>query len=694
MASPAILWKFEFSVTTVFVIEVGNAYMRFFKLGAAVTDSGGIYELTTTYAEADLYELQYKQINDVIYITHPDYPVRKLSRVADNSWTIEDVAFLTPALLDENLTDTTITPSAVSGSGITLTATDDIFFSTHVDSYWRIGHVRDGDSTEVTIDANKNGTAVDIFGDWNVRSYGTWSADILLQRSVDSGSTWKTIRKFEGSSDRNVDAVGEAQADAQYRLKIENFTSATTARVVLEWNEHTVYGIVKITAVGSGTSATADVVTTHPLSATTATDVWAEGAWSGYRGYPRTVTVHEQRLVFGGTAYQPQTIWGSQVDDLENFLRGSNDTDSYALTIAGLELNAINWLVSQKELLIGTAGGEYAAGSNAGLITGSDVSIRLQSNKGSAYQAAQVVNDSVLFVGRKGRKIFDIQYTFEQEKFFPQDLTLFAEHLTLGGIVQIAFQKEPIPILWAVTGSGKLLGFTFDRDQQVMGWHQHDTDGLFESVVAIYGQEGADDEVYVIVQRTIGSTTSRFLEQLDPTQWTAKEDGYYVDSGLTYEGSAETDFTGLTHLGEEDVDVLADGRVYQGITLAAGAFSLPSGEAAATTVHAGLPFVSEVQPFRLDADTQLGVHMGRTKRIGELYLRLLNSVGFKYSTDGTNFDYDGEFDADVSTQDLFTGEIPVDYSTDHSDDPPLIIRQTYPLPLHVLAIIAFYDITG
>ena len=108
MASPAILWKFEFSVTTVFVIEVGDLYMRFFKLGAAVTDSAGIYELTTTYAEADLFDLQYKQINDVIYITHPDYPVQKLSRVADNSWTIEEVAFLVPALLDENLTDTTI----------------------------------------------------------------------------------------------------------------------------------------------------------------------------------------------------------------------------------------------------------------------------------------------------------------------------------------------------------------------------------------------------------------------------------------------------------------------------------------------------------------------------------------------------------------------------------------------------------
>lgn len=694
MASPAILWKFEFSVTTVFVIEVGDAYMRFFKLGAAVTDSAGIYELTSPYAEADLYELQYQQINDVIYITHPDYPVHKLERVADNSWTITEVAFLTPALLDENLTDTTITPSGTTGS-ITLTASAAIFQSAHVGSYWRIGHVREGDSTEVTIDSNKNGTAVEIFGDWNVRSYGTWTADILVQRSLDGGSTWKTIRKFEGSSDRNVDATGEAEVDAQYRLKIENYSSATAARVVLEWNEHTVYGIVKVTAFSSTTSVTAAVQSAFPLNATTATDVWAEGAWSAVRGYPRAVSVHEQRLVFGGTSYQPATFWGSVTNDFENFLRGSDDSSSYTFSIAGLELNAIQWLVSQKELLIGTTGSEYAVGSNSGALTPSDVSIRLQSNRGSAYQKALVVNDSVLFVGRKGRKILDIQYTYEQEKFFPQDLTLFAEHLTESGVIQMAFQKEPIPILWAVTGDGKLIGFTFDRDQNVLGWHQHETEGTFESVVTIYGAEDANDEVYVIVNRLIGSTQTRFIERLDSTQWTTKEDYFGVDSGLTYEGSAATSFTGLDHLGSESIDVLANGRVYQGIVLdGAGGFDLPSGEASATVVHAGLPFTSEMRPFRLDGDTQLGITMGRTKRIGQLYMRLLKSVGFRYSNDGSNFKYYGEFDADVSTQDLFTGELPVEYATNHSDDPPLIIRQTYPLPLHILALIAFYDVTG
>ena len=692
MASPAILWKFEFSVTTVFVIEVGDSYMRFFKLGAAVTDSAGIYELTTTYAEADLYSLQYKQINDVIYITHPDYPVRKLSRIADNSWTIEDVEFDTPCFLDENLTSTTITPSATSGAGVTLTASSGIFQSGHVGSYWRVGHVREGDSTQVDIDGNKNGSSVAIFGDWNVRSYGTWECDILVQRSTDAGSTWKTIRKFEGESDRNIDATGSADSDALYRLTIENYVSATSARVVLEWNEHTVYGVAKVTAYSSATSVTATITTT--LADTSATEYWSEGAWSAVRGYPRALTIHEQRLVVGGTEYQPATIWGSASGDFENFLRGTNDSDSWAYSIAGLELNSIQWLVSQKELLVGTTGNEWAVSSQAGAgITGTDVNIRLQSNKGSAYQAALVVNDSVLFVGRKGRKIFDIQYTFESEKFLPQDLTLFAEHLTLSGVVQMAYQKEPIPILWCVTTDGALIGFTFDREQNVMGWHRHDTDGLFESVVAIYGATTEDDNVYVIVQRTIGSTTSRFIEVLDPTQWTAKEDYFGVDSGLSYTGSAATAFAGLDHLEGEDVDVLANGAVYQGLGVASGTVTLPSGSAGATVVHAGLPFTSEMQPFRLDADSIAGVHMGRKKRIGDLRIRLLKSVGFSYET-GNGTTYNGEFDADVSTQDLYTGELPVDFATGWTDDPQLIIKQSYPLPLHVLALVAFYDIGG
>lgn len=687
----AILWKFEFSVTTVFTIEVGDAYMRFFKQGVAVTDSAGIYELTSPYAVGDIFELDYKQINDVIYITHPDYPVYKLERIADNSWTITEVAFNTPPLLTENLTETTITPSAVTGAGITLTASASIFVAGHVDSRWRIGHEREGDSTEVTIDANKTGTAVNIFGDWNVRSYGTWEAEILVQRSLDGGSTWKTIRKAEGKSDRNIDITGEAEVDAQYRLKIEGYSTATDARVVLEWNEHIVYGIVQITAVGSGISATATVIST--LAATTATDYWSEAAWSTYRGFPRAVTVHEQRLLFGGTEYQPATIWGSVVGDFENYLMGTDDSAAWSHSIAGLELNAIQWLLSQKELLIGTTGNEWAAGSSGPSITASDVSIRLQSNKGSAKISAQAVNDSVLFVGRKGRKLFDVEYTYETEKFSPIDLTLFSEHLTDGGIVQIAYQKEPIPIIWAVTGLGKLIGLTFDKDQNVVGWHRHDTLGTFESVVSTYGPDDEDDNVFVIVARTIGSTVTRFIEQLDPTQWTAKEDYFGVDSGLSYSGSPLSSFSGLDHLGSEEIDVLADGRVYQEIMLdGAGGFDLPSGAAAASTVHAGLPFTSELMPFRLDADTQLGVHMGRHKRIGDLYLRLLNSVGGQYVIDAST--YQLEYDNPLDTQDLFTGELSVDFSTGHSDDPQIRIQQNKPLPLHLLAIIAFYEITG
>lgn len=695
MASPAILWKFEFSVTTVFVIEVGESYMRFFKLGAAVTDSGGVYELTTVYAEAELFQIQHKQINDVIYITHPDHPVRKLSRVADNSWTIVDVAFLTPALLDENLTATTVTPDGLTGS-IGITSSVALWTANHIGSYWRIGHVREGDSTEVDIDADKNGTAVEIFGDYNVRSYGTWEADILLQRSLDAGSTWKTIRKFEGVSDRNVDATGASEVDAQYRLRIENWVSHTLGRVVLEWNEHTVYGIVQITAFTNTQTVVATVQTDFPLSAVTATDVWSEGAWSAERGYPRTVTVHEQRTVFGGTTYQPQTIWGSVVGDLDNFLRGSDDSDSYAHTIAGLELNAINWMVSQKELLIGTAGGEFAAGANGAIITGSDIDIRLQSNKGSDYQSALVVNDSVLFVGRKGRKIFDIQYTFEAEKFKPEDLTLFSEHLTLSGIVQIAYQKEPIPILWAVTADGVLLGFTFDRDQNVMGWHWHETDGLFESVVAIYGATTEDDNVYVIVKRTIEGVDVRYVEVLDPVQWTAKVDYRGVDSFLTYTGSATDTFTGLGHLAGETIDCLGDGALHKGLVVGTGSsegnFDLLSGATPVTKLHAGLPFTSIMIPFKLDGDTQLGVHMGRTKRIGELYIRLLNSVGFEYVIDGAT--YESEFPNPLDTQDLYSDDLKIDHSTGHSSDPKIEIRQSDPLPLHILALIAHYDVTG
>jgi len=89
--------------------------------------SGGVanrvYTLTTTYLTADLFQIKYAQSADVMYLCHPDYSVKKLSRTGHTSWTITEVDFTDGPYLDDNITTTTFGMSTHTvGTGRTLTA--------------------------------------------------------------------------------------------------------------------------------------------------------------------------------------------------------------------------------------------------------------------------------------------------------------------------------------------------------------------------------------------------------------------------------------------------------------------------------------------------------------------------------------------------------------------------------------------
>lgn len=702
------LWPFEFSTTTSFVIEVGDAYMRFFTNQQPVMSGLSPYEITTPYSSDVVFELQHKQINDVVYICHPDFPVYKLTRVADDNWTLAAVDFFTPAMLDENTTETTITVDGQTGS-INMVASESLFLPGHVGSYWRMGFLRDAFSLGQLINGNIVSNSYSFIGTWSLRTYGTWAADILVQRILPGQTEYTTMLKVTGAADRNVDETGEAEPGAAYRFAIENYVSgsATGARLVFESPDSIGYGFVQITAVGSGLEATADVIEDlkylryagDPDGVPTTT-FWAEGAWSDVRGYPRALTVHEQRLLFGGTSFQPATWWGSVIDDYENFLYGPDDDDAYMLTLAGLQLNIIQWMVSTTALVIGTSGAEWAvSGDTQGnIITGTRVDAKQQSSFGSEYIAAMEQQGQVLFVQRKATRLREVIYSIDNNQYNANDLTAFASHLTSSGIVTFAFQRDPTPTLWIVTNDGQLLGLTYDREQQVIGWHRHITDGLFESVACIYGDNDADDEVWVVVNRTIGSVETRFVELLNPVRWVEKEDAFYVDCGLTYDGSPLMEFT-IAHLPNTEIDVLADGRVYLAVlTDAHGTFILPE---AASVVQAGLRYVSELKPFRFDADAIAGAHAGKVARITSLETRLMKSSGGQYVLNGSEYDIKAPMDFDIPDADnppLLGDDAPLDVpiagTTGFGYDPTFLIRQNDPLPLSIISLSVGLDVSS
>ena len=733
------LEDFRFSTTTTFTLEVGHLYLRFFSNGAQVekatatawgtatgyivgnyvTQAGliyycltahtsgtfatdlaagkwvqqDIYEVPAPWDESDLYDLQFAQINDVTYVVHPDYPVYKLARVADDSWTLALVTFLTPAMLDENTTTTTITPSATTGSNIDLTASASIFVAGHVGAYFQLSHAREANSVERALTSNGSSTVQKTRGNWSVRTYGVWASDILVERSPDN-ATWTTVRKFTGRSDRNVDAAGVADDEAYYRVTIENYSASTgSPRVVFEVSDAYVDGLVKITQVTSGTAAKGTVIV--PFEAATATDIWREGAWSDVRGYPKAVTLHEQRLVFGGTSYQAQTVWGSVLGDFENFKYGSDDTDAFNYTLGAKERNAIQWLSSHTSLLIGTAGGEWvmSSGNDVDPISPTNVVVKRQTNYGSNAIGALLVNSVTLFIQRQGRRVREMTYSLESDRFDGTELTILAEHITAGGILQMAYQQQRNSIVWAVTAEGTLIGMTYERAQQVEGWHRHVTDGLFESVATIYGS--GEDEVWVVVKRTIGGVAKRYIERFNPVQWEEKADCFFVDSGLTYDGSPVNSFSGLDHLEGKTVSILADGAVVPDQVVSGGAVTLPD-DALASTVHIGLPFTTIIEPMRLDVDPLVGVSQGQVKQVREVFFRLKDSLGLRYG-DGTR-DYNLSFrstnDRMDASPELFTGDKQAEFEGEFVHDTPVIVKQEQPLPLTLLALVIKSQVTG
>ncbi len=526
MDKTARLIGFNYSTTTRFVIEFGEYYGRVWGTSSNVH----LAEFVSPYSAEQVADFKFVQANDVMFFVHPSFPPYKLSRLSDTSWTMAEIAWAWPALKDENVEGTTITPSAVTGN-ITLTASASLFTALDVGSYWQISHNRKVanantggvDSSYLLIALTATGTSgtIKIFGDWEFSTTGTWAAQLVIEKENASGA-WEAIRTYEGKADKNFNTAGTMAEETNMRIRVTGFTSGTNGVARIDAVNGRVYGIVKITGFTSATVVSATV--TRTLSAATATPYWAEGAWGAKNGYPQAIALHNSRLFLAGTSSQAMTVWGSTVDDFENLRVGVNENDAFVFTIFASEQNRINWMLPQDLLIVGTSGDEWTVGGSdpAKTLSSTNVKVSNQSRYGSANMQALLLADVVLFVQRNGRKVREMTYSFQRDGWVSVDLTLLAEHITVDGITSTAYQQQPDNILWAIRGDGTLIGMTYERDQSVVGWHRHLTDGEFESAATIHGN-GTEDEVWFVVKRTVGGLSRRFIEKFS-LNWRSRLD--------------------------------------------------------------------------------------------------------------------------------------------------------------------------
>jgi hypothetical protein len=409
---------------------------------------------------------------------------------------------------------------------------------------------------------------------------------------------------------------------------------------------------------------------------------------TGAGDYPGAVTYYEQRRWLAGTSNAPQTVWATRNGTESNLTSSlpSQEDDGLEFRIAARQQNTIRHLLPLSDMIALTVGGEFRIyADNAPNITPSSLTIKPQGYSGASNVQPALTSGSILYVQAQGSRIREMAYNWQSNAYTSIDISIMAPHLFNGyTIVDVAYCRAPVPALWAVRSDGALLGMTYVPEQQVYGWHQHNTDGFFESIAVV--SEGNEDVLYAVVRRTVNSRSVRYIERLRSRQFVDQADAFFVDSGLTYNGAPVSTLSGLWHLEGKTVQILADGAVHPVRVVTAGSITL---DGSYSVVHVGLPYVSDMQTLPLAFET--------APAGGQMMRKNVNAVGIRYTQSsllkaGPAFNKLRAY-AERSVSDpydsppaLRTGEARLGITPSWNADGAVCIRQDEPLPLTVLSM--------
>lgn len=440
-------------------------------------------------------------------------------------------------------------------------------------------------------------------------------------------------------------------------------------------------GLVKITAYVSGTTVTGIIY--QELSAT---EPAPENAWillgsvlGGVNGYPRCGTFYQQRLWMAGLPGLPQAVFGSRIANPYDFETGVSDVDAVAFTVSSDRIEPIRRLTQNRALLALTYGGEFTINGGDQAITPLNIQVVLQTSHGCSNAPVVQIGNETFFVQRAGRKIRALAPDkIDALQYGAPDLSVLAEHITTSGVKQMAYQAEPESLLWVVLNNGTLITCTIDRDQNVVGWTKHLSDGLFESVCAIPASDG--DRVAVIVNRTIGGVTKRYVERLDPT--------LYMDSTIVgTSGGGTAAWSGLGHLEGKTVKVKADGVALLDRVVSAGSITI---ERPAFAIEIGLGYTPTVVPLTPEVAGPTGTSQGRKMRVSRATARIRETIGMSINGKPVSFRQFGVGILD-GPPDPFTGDKEVPLLGWEDGEIDLEITQPQPYPFHLQALILEFN---
>jgi len=575
---PVLLIPFEFNVEQTYVLELGErddgtGCLRVFSGHGVVLAGDSEYVRDMPYMASEFDRLRFAQSADVLILVHPNHPVRKLIRKGHAEWVLEDMAFIDqPKAWKEGNY-----PSAVAfyEQRLVLAATPD--------KPGTIWFSRTGDLTDFRLKTRE----VPLKG-WREREISNGNSD-----GIRDGKAGDTLLLLDGDGFEQRDGLKGQHPDGTtryYRYKGQKNHVASGADLKI------------LFADSPGANS-------------------IESIWN---------SAGELNSEFW-ECFEP--------GDRTEAPAGDNplDDDAIEVTLAGRQANVIQFIEPRSKLWVGTAGGAWTiSGSMNDAVSPETIKANSEGSCGASSTRPESVGFATLYIQRAGKKIREMSYRFESDAYVAKDLTILSEHITGGGLVQMAFVQEPDSILYCVRRDGVLAALTYEPDQDVAAWSRLITDGAVEGATSVYNDATRRDELWVVVRRTVNGTKKRYVEFLESEFNGEISDAYFVDSGLTYDGAPTMSLSGMNHLAGRTVDVLADGAVQTSKTVSDdGTITL---DRPASKVHAGLPYVSRLQPMRLEAGSMRGTAQTKKKRITKVAVRFHDTLGGRIGFEGGRFE--------------------------------------------------------
>jgi len=647
-------------------------------LSLATTLTQDVDSATLQWDQAYLHELTYAQGGDVLFLCHNTFMCQQLVRTGLNSFQVEQFTFQLQAgnaktyqpYYPFHATGVTLNPSATTGTGITITSSAAYFDTTGSQSG---GNYADSKHVGLTLlyhDAEILITSVQS----STQATGNVVDELFVEldpnaaRTID-GSTTVEITHVNHGMTAN-DSITIRNASAVGGLDAVHLNGSRTIQKVIDENRYTITGgnTANTTEDGGGNI---QIVTHAP------TQEWMEQSYSSLRGYPAAVGFHENRLWFGGTLAQPDTVWASKSGLYYNFDIGeAADDDSLELVMSIGEVATIRHFVSNRDIHIFTAGSEFFIPTFENQpITPTNARVKRQTSFGSTFVRPQPFYGATIFSQIGGKMIRQFVFDDSEQAYKADPISLLSSHL-ISDPVQMCVISGAVntaeSFVFAQNFTGEIAVYNLNRIEGVAGWTRFETNGSFHSVTAI------GNRVFAVIKTDLGSGTKSFV-------FTELNQNVSLDLGNTYSGSNGVFTVSNFFENGAKVDVISATDYLGEFTVSGGQIDVSSVDASLSSCQVGFGFDVELKTNPIDVNTAIGPETGQPRSLSRVILDLSETLSVSVNNKKliirkVNNDFSQPRQAVTGKREF--------YLLGYNKDPQITVTQTAPMFIQVNGLVA------